>query len=991
MNRLAKKLLGAATVFSMAVALLQALPAGMTASAASDYWKFDFGNGGTESGYTGVTASTGYSSSTGYGFSSDCTVTNVSAAGSGALSDAVQFTNSTNTGTATFCADVPNGLYQVTVWLGNTTRTSVAAEGMLQLINLTGNNATDTFQIPITDGQLNLCCCEGKTGYAFTLSALEIQKISDSTETNPTIWLCGDSTVCNYYPLDTSVQAGWGQMLPSVLKQDGWQVRNMAASGQYAAGFVNAGQFTAIETYGKAGDLYIISIGINDTNYSNTEEYYSVVTDMATRAMAKGMEVILVKQQGRADDISRNTLLTGRWFGSTLDTSGQELGLQVIDLFNLFQDYCLEIGQDATYALYMTDDTLHPNRTGATILAELVASQLDLDSDAGTTGTEVTGAEFADGSVYMLQNVSSGLYLSVENGTAASGANVCQNADAVPQSKNLWKLSKSDVSGYYYLYSLLDGGSTYLLDITNGSSANGTNVGIYGNTNSDAQLLKLVDTGSGSYTIRTKVSGDASCVEVASASAEDGANVAEWEVNGHDCQKWILLPAQNTTADTVYLQGDMNGDFILDGFDAALYKRFLMNGFSNPAAEQAADLNGDDALLISDAVLLMRHLLGEDITFSDRKYFAEDAAFASAVLETTNAGFTGDSYVNLENIQGSVLSFRVYAEKAGNYLSTFCIANGSANDRQMLVSVSGQTDVWMQSFLTTSAWTTWAERALVLPLQAGENVITLTSAADEGGPNIDFLRLTFTDEPIAAPYVPGAEEETPIVDSENPVIYIAGDSTAQSYGASYAPQQGWGYYLSSSFSEQVTVSNHAIAGRSSKSFYDNGRLDTILESIKEGDYLIVCFGINDGAYTQAERYAPVCGYVDNPEEGSFEYYISFYIEGALEHGATPILMSPTLSIKNQTQPFTVGYRNIDSACQMLAAKYGVPYFDLGQAMTDSFNAMAYDTVYSYYMGSTVEDGTDFTHFTETGAAVVAKLVAAGIKSLGIPLSNHVIS
>lgn len=982
MKKWIQKLLGLATTFSMSAVLMQAMPVSvdLDASAASSYWKFDFGNGGTASGYTGVTASTSYSSSTGYGFSSGTSVSDVAAAGSGALSDAVQFKNSTHTGSYTFCADVPNGLYQVSVWLGNTNRTSVAAEGMLQLINLTGNNAYDTFQIPVTDGQLNICACAGKEGYAFTMSALEISQISTDTTTNPTIWICGDSTVCNYYPLDSSVQAGWGQMLPSVLgANSGWQIRNMAASGQYAAGFLNGGQFTAIETYGKKGDKYIISIGINDTNYSNAEEYYNVVTDMAKRAMAKGMEVILVKQQGRNGDATRNPLLTGRWFGGTLDQIGSELGLQVVDLFNLWQDHCISIGTDATTALYMDGDTLHPNRAGATVLAQLMASAVDFSLFSGTA--------FEDGSVYMLQNVNSGQYLTVSGGTAANGTAVVQSANTTPSGANQWKMVASAAEGYYYLYSLLEDGNTYLLDVDGGSADNGTKIGIYTNTNHDAQLFKISDNGDGTFRIHTKVSKDASVIGVSGGSTEEGATAIEWQIDNTSNQNWRLIKVQSATASTTYLHGDMNGDGVLNAIDLTILKRGVSAGFTDAAAEQASDLNSDDSISVADMVLLGKYLTTGVCEFSDRKYYAMNGVITNGVWEDTNAGFTADSYVNVSNTTGSSLAITVNVPQSGNYLCTFNIANGSTADRKMMISVSGRTETWLQSFLTTSAWTTWEERALVLPLVAGLNTITLVSHTAEGGPNIDFMRTTFTDEPIAEPYDPTTDPD--IIESQKPVVYIASDSTAQTYKASYAPQQGWGCYLGNYFTSDVTVSNHAIAGRSSKSFYDNGRLTTILDAMKEGDYLIVDFGINDGASSQAERYAPVCGNVDNPTEGSFEYYMTFYIQGALDKGGTPILMSPTLSIKNATQPFSAGYRNIDSACRMLAAKYNIPYFDLGQAMVTQFNNTAYDTVYSYYMGSTTDGGTDFTHFTETGANVVAQIIANGIKGLGIPLSNQV--
>ena len=823
-----KKLTGFASALAMSVTFVQGFP--LRASAASDYWKFDFGAGGTEYGYTGVSSNTRYNSGMGYGFSYDCSVSDVSASGSGALSDAVQFKNSTNTGSATFCADVPNGLYQVSVWLGNTNRTSVAAEGMLQLINLTGNNAYDTFQIPVTDGQLNICCCEGKTGYPFTLSALEIKKISDNPVTNPTIWICGDSTVCNYYPLSNSTQAGWGQMFPSVIDTSKWQVRNLAASGQYAKGFVDAGQFTAIEKYGHEGDIYFISIGINDTNYSNESEYTYVVTDMAKRAMAKGMRVILVKQQGRNGDCSRNPLLTGRWFGSALDSIGKTLNIEVLDLFTLWQNYCLGIGTNAVDNLYMSGDTLHPNRAGAQILARLVADNVDF-------------------------------------------------------------------SQTHY------------------------------------------------------------------EQEDDPPTVT-------------------------YQKGDVDGNNILNAIDLVMLKRGLRGGFSDKAAQIAADVNEDNSVSIADAVLLSEFLMGQISKFPvQERYYGIDAYYNEGIRETTNAGFLGEAYLNLDNTSSSNVTFNVNVEKTGNYYVAIRMANGSSSNRQMMISVVGNSSQWLQDFLSTGAWTTWEYRGLVLPLNAGQNSIKFQSYMSEGGPNIDFITLNLTDEPIAETYDPNAQGQG-TVSSSNPVVYIASDSTAQSYNSSYAPQQGWGYYLGNYFSNAVTISNHSIAGRSSKSFYDNGRLQTILNSIKAGDYLLVDFGINDGGYNNQERYAPCCGFVDNPTYGSFEYYMEFYIEGAKAKGATPILMSPTLSIKNAQQPFSAGYRNIDTACKQLAQKYSVPYFDLGSAMATSFNNLPYNTVYGYYMGST-NGSTDFTHFTETGAQVVAKIVSDGIKNLGINLSQYV--
>lgn len=313
------------------------IPEKQNVSAAGTSYHFDFGGGGTASGYTGVSASDGYNASRGYGFFDTSKVKNVSASGSGALSDAVQFTDTAWSNT--FNVDLPNGLYRIKVTLGNTTRTSVVAEDVLQIINMTGNNAADTILIPITDGQLNIMACPGKSGYAYTMSALDIEWVSADTQLPPTIWFCGDSTVCNYYPIETSAQAGWGQVFDQFVDSSKWQVRNMAA----------------------------------------------------------------------------------RWFGTQLDAIGAAEGVQVIDLFNLFQDYCVSVGAAAADSLFI--DNLHPNRQGALKLAELAASQMDLSGTS--SGSTASGAEMDESMTFMLKNGSSGLYLSLES-VPADGTNVVQ-------------------------------------------------------------------------------------------------------------------------------------------------------------------------------------------------------------------------------------------------------------------------------------------------------------------------------------------------------------------------------------------------------------------------------------------------------------------------------------------------------------------------------------------------------------------------------------
>lgn len=369
------------TLFTSLIGGALAANGGQVAQAAANEYKFDFGAGSVENGYTGVSATEAYNSAKGYGFNTPANMRNVSASGTGVANDAVQFVTFGTKSTNTFNVDLSNGLYEVKVVLGNTARSSVAAEGVYQIINMTGNGATDQFQIPVTDGQLNLLVTEGKEGTAFTLSALEIRKISNQTVTNRTIYIGGDSTVCNYYPLSSSVQGGWGQLFPSYVNTSTFQVRNMASSGQFARGFRDDGQMEAILKYIKPGDYFILQLGINDTNAKNntTEaEFKEIMRDMVRQAKNKGATVILSTPQGRATDFNSANVHTAenRWYNASTRALAQEEGVTLVELNKLSSAYFTSIGPAATLALYMTGDTLHPNRDGAAQLARIVAADL---------------------------------------------------------------------------------------------------------------------------------------------------------------------------------------------------------------------------------------------------------------------------------------------------------------------------------------------------------------------------------------------------------------------------------------------------------------------------------------------------------------------------------------------------------------------------------------------------------------------------------------
>ncbi len=374
------------------------LPFARQAVAAELYKKkFDFGNAGTEAGYTGVTSKDVYSKSRGYGFANEKTGTDVVLSGtSGVLKDACSFDNDTD---HRFYVDLPNGMYKITVTTGDDVGSTITANGYPQLFFLKGKNATDSFTLPITDGQLAIYPTNGNPG-THSLCSLEIEQLCSVEEAKPTIWIYGDSTVCNYYNVPDTNAYGWGQFLGDYIDTNQYYVRNMAIDGMSATVLDSHASFKTAETFGKKGDILILSIGINDFRDKeiSAKNYSDAMLDMVKRGKAKGMTIYLVKQQGYRDDFKEYPELSKQWYSDEIDAIAKSESVKVIDLFSLWSMFCLQKTDKIVRNYYSIDKNgdiseVHPNKSGAKAIAEIMANQLfpDPNNNSGNSGTGTGG------------------------------------------------------------------------------------------------------------------------------------------------------------------------------------------------------------------------------------------------------------------------------------------------------------------------------------------------------------------------------------------------------------------------------------------------------------------------------------------------------------------------------------------------------------------------------------------------------------------------
>ena len=114
-------------------------------------------------------------------------------------------------------------------------------------------------------------------------------------------------------------------------------------------------------------------------------------------------------------------------------------------------------------------------------------------------------------------------------------------------------------------------------------------------------------------------------------------------------------------------------------------------------------------------------------------------------------------------------------------------------------------------------------------------------------------------------------------------IFMIGDSTMANKDISKGKKErGWGMALQCFFDDNIVIDNHAVNGRSSLSFINEGRWDAVLKKMKPGDYVIIQFGHNDEK-PKADRHT---------DPGStFDYNLAKFVRETREHGGTPILMN----------------------------------------------------------------------------------------------------
>ena len=126
-------------------------------------------------------------------------------------------------------------------------------------------------------------------------------------------------------------------------------------------------------------------------------------------------------------------------------------------------------------------------------------------------------------------------------------------------------------------------------------------------------------------------------------------------------------------------------------------------------------------------------------------YEAEEGYIGKGVVESLHEGFSGESYVNLDNEVGSFLQIAVWNSTSGKRDFKIVYANGGKTSRPVQILVNDSIQIDSLDLSVTSDWTDWTEKTFSLGLPEGKSILTFKSLTADGAPNLDRIEYVIED------------------------------------------------------------------------------------------------------------------------------------------------------------------------------------------------------------------------------------------------------
>lgn len=216
---------------------------------------------------------------------------------------------------------------------------------------------------------------------------------------------------------------------------------------------------------------------------------------------------------------------------------------------------------------------------------------------------------------------------------------------------------------------------------------------------------------------------------------------------------------------------------------------------------------------------------------------------------------------------------------------------------------------------------------------------------------------------------------------------VIGDSTVCSQDPAKTPVRGWGQYIGEYLPGQPRVTNLALSGRSSRSFFAEENWQQFLSMQPSADFLFIQFGHNDNLNAnKGEREttpAPMPAVLPDGEatgsqpEHYYRHNLTRYMEAARQRGVTPVIVTPMEraffgddgKIMRKNEPYALAAKAVGQAMNVLV-------IDLNTFSREHYESCSEAEGLTLHVHlPTKPGGVDRAHHAEKGARLWAKWIA----------------
>lgn len=238
------------------------------------------------------------------------------------------------------------------------------------------------------------------------------------------------------------------------------------------------------------------------------------------------------------------------------------------------------------------------------------------------------------------------------------------------------------------------------------------------------------------------------------------------------------------------------------------------------------------------------------------------------------------------------------------------------------------------------------------------------------------------------------------VKDRKPTVYLIGDSTVKAgQGKGGNDMWGWGSVIDQFFdTDEINIENHAIGGRSSRTFLTEGRWEPILGKIEPGDFLLIQFGHNDdwalndtirargSIKGTGEEAVEIDNLLTQKHEivHSYGWYLRKYITEAQAKGVEVFVCSP-IPFNRYNEEGLIPRRSdfYPVWARQVAEQTNTHFIDLHELTALIYDKLGYEIVKKAYFTP-----KDDVHTNLQGAELNAEHVARGIRASGSELANY---